>query len=141
MLKETLWRKAINYAIGIDIGDTNTRVALVTHAMEMVKRVQFPTVVSDPHATIKKIEWVLAEMAPFDICGIGMSCPGPLDLGAWTIIVTPNLDKSWFGFPLVDTLSQATGLPVTLENDANLAGLAEAVVGEGKAFRYVQFLT
>ena len=50
----------MNYAIGIDIGGTNTRVALVNHGMEMVKRVQFPTVVSDPHATIKKIEGVLA---------------------------------------------------------------------------------
>ncbi|MEG1431861.1 ROK family protein [Eubacterium sp.] len=131
----------MNYAIGIDIGGTNTRVALVNHGMEMVKRVQFPTVVSDPEATIKKIEGVLAELSSFDICGIGMSCPGPLDLRAGTIIVTPNLDQSWFGFPLVDALSQATGLPVFLENDANLAGLAEAVVGEGKDFCYVQFLT
>lgn len=129
------------YAVGIDIGGTNTRVALVDSALHLVKRVQFPTDTESPEATIDRIRQAISTFDTQEIAGIGLSCPGPLDLKKGTVIVTPNLKPAWFGFPLTERLSEATGLPATLENDANLAALAEAVVGEGRDKRFVQFLT
>lgn len=62
--------------------------------------------------------------------GIGISCPGPLDLINGIILETPNL-PGWNYFHLTEALQQITGIKVQLQNDANLAGLAEAVIGAG----------
>lgn len=132
----------MNYAIGIDVGGTNTRIALVDEKMNMVGRIQFETITDDPDAMMAKIATAVEGMvATHTVCGIGISCPGPLDLKKGTIIATPNLAPAWFGYPLTEALNRRTGLPVYLENDANLAALAEATVGEGRHYRYVQFLT
>lgn len=131
----------MDLAIGIDIGGTNTRVALVNHQYELVKRIQFPTNRDNPGACLQQINESIRSMTCSDIVGIGMSCPGPLDLEKGRIIFTPNLSASWHGFPLVGTLEASTGFQVNLENDANLAALAEAVAGAGKTNQYVHYLT
>ena len=130
----------MKYAVGIDVGGTNTRVALVDENMNLVKRIQFSTDVNDPQVTIKEICKTINELGE-DVVGIGMSCPGPLDLINGKILETTNLNKPWHMYPIVEELKKACGLNVYLENDANLAALAEAVVGEGKDYNYVQFLT
>ena len=75
------------------------------------------------------------------IVGVGMSCPGPLDLIHGQILTPPNLHGDWQHLFVARELSTLTGLSVYLNNDGNLAALAEAVAGEGKDYRYVQFLT
>lgn len=130
----------MKYAIGIDVGGTNTRVALVDEDFNLIERVQFPTDAQDPQATLERIADNIASFnRPVE--GIGMSCPGPLDLIRGCVLSAPNLGVKWRGYDLTGTLSQLTGVPVWLENDANLAALAEAVLGEGKDLRYVDFLT
>lgn len=63
----------MKYAVGIDIGGTNTRVALVDEDMNLEKRVQFPTNVQDPEDTMKKIASTI-ESFEKDVVGIGVSC-------------------------------------------------------------------
>lgn len=130
----------MKYSVGVDIGGTNTRVALVNQDMELEKRIQFATDSADPEATVKKIA---STIETFDrpIVGIGVSCPGPLDLINGYVITTPNLGEAWWGYDLTGELTKLTGIPAYLENDANLAALAEAVVGEGKDKKFVHFLT
>lgn len=130
----------MKYAVGIDIGGSNTRVALVDEDLNLVERVQFATNFEDPAATFDKIAETIKSFDK-DIVGIGVSCPGPLDLKAGSIIVTPNLGEKWWNMNIPEALTKATGVPAYLENDANLAALAEAVAGDGKDKRYVQFLT
>lgn len=130
----------MKYAIGIDVGGTNTRVALVDETMKIVERIQFSTDIDEPMNTLQKISDTIHSFQK-EIAGIGMSCPGPLDLIQGKILETPNLRGKWHNFAICDALSKLCGYPVYLENDANLAALAEAVVGEGKDYRYVQFLT
>lgn len=130
----------MKYAIGIDVGGTNTRVALVDETMKILERKQFSTNAEDPEETLTKIAEITKSFNQ-EIEGIGLSCPGPLDLIKGKILETPNLGGKWHQYPVVDKLSDKCGLPVYLENDANLAALAEAVVGQGKEYRYVQFLT
>lgn len=130
----------MKYAIGVDIGGTNTRVALVDENMNLVERIQFSTDINEPENTLKQIGETVKGFNK-NICGIGLSCPGPLDLINGKIMETTNLNKKWHNFSICDALAKFCDLPVYLENDANLAGLAEAVIGEGKNYRYVQFLT
>ena len=69
----------MKYAIGIDIGGTNTRVALINENYEIKERVQFSTDANDPDKTMDKIAETIQSFET-DIVGVGMSCPGPLDL-------------------------------------------------------------
>ncbi|MEJ8736191.1 ROK family protein [Erysipelotrichaceae bacterium HCN-30851] len=130
----------MKYMIGIDIGGTNTRVALINENYEIILREQFSTNIEDPQITLKQIK-SLIDNFHVDILGVGVSCPGPLDLIYGKILTPPNLGKKWWNFEIEKEMSNLLGLPVYLENDANLAALAEAIVGKGKAFNYVVFMT
>ena len=128
------------YTAGIDIGGTNTRIALIDEAYEIIQRIQFPTDVNNPQATLQKIQETVQSFS-VAIAGVGLSCPGPLDLKPGIILDTPNLKGGWHGLAVSKELSARLKVPVFLENDANLACLAEAVLGQGKGYSYVQFLT
>lgn len=127
-------------AVAIDIGGTNTRVALVDEAYHIIDRKQFPTDSENPENTLNQIAETIAGF-DCEIVGAGMSCPGPLDLIHGIVLTPPNLNAGWHNLEVAKVLSEKIGKPVYLDNDANLAALAEAVIGEGKDYRYVQFLT
>ena len=130
----------MNYAIGIDIGGTNTRVALIDENLNIINRIQFATDTEHPEYTVDQIAQTIEGFDKQPV-GIGMSCPGPQDLKKGIVLAAPNLGKPWWGFDLTGEVSRKTGLPAVLENDANLACLAEAVAGEGKDKTWVNFLT
>lgn len=129
----------MKYAVGIDVGGTNTRVALLNENYDLLEREQFSTDADNPALTMKKINEVITSFG-YPVEGIGISCPGPLDLIRGIILTPPNL-PGWHSYHLTEELSKITGLPVYLENDANLACLAEAAIGAGKEKAFVQFLT
>lgn len=130
----------MKYSVAIDIGGTNTRVALADEELNIIKRKQFATDSENPDVTLGKIAEVIKSF-DCDIVGAGMSCPGPLDLINGKILTPPNLKGQWHNLKVAEELSKLINKPVYLENDANLAGLAEAVVDEGKDYNYVQFFT
>lgn len=130
----------MKYAVAIDIGGTNTRVALVNENYTILERVQFRTNVEEPMETLNKIADFIIEWDN-PIQGVGMSCPGPLDLVNGKILDTPNLHGKWHNFYVAKELENLIKMPVYLENDANLAALAEAVIGQGKDYNIVQYLT
>ena len=130
----------MKYAVGIDIGGTNTRVALIDDRFTIKERVQFSTNINDAYDTLKSINESIKTWN-VDIQGIGVSCPGPLDLVAQKVLTPPNLGESWHNLFIARELSKLAKAPVYLENDANLAALAEAMLGAGKRSQIVQFLT
>lgn len=130
----------MKYSVAIDIGGTNTRVALADEELNIIERKQFATDSENPDVTLGKIAEIIKSF-DCDVVGAGMSCPGPLDLINGKILTPPNLKGQWHNLKVAEELSKLINKPVYLENDANLAGLAEAVVGEGKDYNYVQFFT
>ncbi|MGC3953725.1 MAG: ROK family transcriptional regulator [Propionicimonas sp.] len=64
------------------------------------------------------------------ILGVGVGSPGTVDRQG-TVIAAPNL--AWHGMPLQQRLTDALGLPVHVENDANVAVLAERAFADGPA--------
>ena len=119
----------MKYAVGIDVGGTNTRVALINEEYKILERIKFSTDSKDPEVTLQKIGEIIKGFAK-EIEGIGISCPGPLDLIGGVVLTPPNL-PGWHYLPLSKRLEEITGVKVALENDANLAALAEALVGAG----------
>ena len=80
----------MKYAVGIDVGGTNTRVALINEKYEIKERVQFGSDPKNPIKTLNQINDVIKGFGE-KIEGIGISCPGPLDLLNGSILTPPNL--------------------------------------------------
>jgi len=66
-----------------------------------------------------------------EFVGIGVGSPGPLELPAGRLHHPPNL-PGWDGFPLLAEMEKRLKAPVHIEGDANVAALAEYVLGLGK---------
>jgi glucokinase len=71
---------------------------------------------------------------------VGVSVPGPLDPEEGVVLSPPNL-PGWGRVPVRAALEQALGRPVSIENDANAATLAEWRWGAARGFRHVVYLT
>ena len=67
--------------------------------------------------------------------GVGIGAPGPLDRARGMVLLTPNL--GWTNVPLRDRMTELTGLPATLDNDANCATYGEWWIGAARGARNV----
>ncbi len=72
--------------------------------------------------------------------GIGIGFGGPTDDASQTVIKSHQID-GWDGFPLRDWISDLVGVPAVLCNDADVAGLAEALFGAGKGLSPIFYIT
>jgi glucokinase len=74
------------------------------------------------------------------VAGVGIGFGGPVDDRTHTIIRSHQV-AGWDDFPLADWISDLLGWPAVLCNDADVAGLAEALFGAGKALSPVFYIT
>jgi glucokinase len=72
--------------------------------------------------------------------GVGIGFGGPVDDATHTIIKSHQIE-GWDDFPLVDWISDVVGLPAVLGNDADVAGLGEALFGAGKGLSPIFYIT
>lgn len=117
-----------NLALGLDIGGTNIKAALVRENGELVDHLVVSTPQKrDPidvvNATTHVVHNLLSrtKLAP---SGVGVAAAGPVDLAGEHVICAPNF-PTWEMAPLRMALSQALGLPAVLGNDVDAFGLAE----------------
>ena len=75
-----------------------------------------------------------------EVRGIGIGFGGPVDDATHTVIQSHQIE-GWDGFPLADWVSDLVGLPAVLGNDADVAGLAEALHGAGKGLSPIFYIT
>ncbi len=74
------------------------------------------------------------------LTGVGIGFGGPTDDATRTVIKSHQI-AGWDGFPLADWISDLVGVPAVLCNDADVAGLAEALFGAGKGLSPVFYIT
>ena len=74
------------------------------------------------------------------IAGVGIGFGGPVDDATHTIIKSHQIE-GWDNFPLADWITDILGWPAVLGNDADVAGLAEALFGAGKGLSPVFYIT
>jgi len=95
--------------LGVDLGATWLRVALVEDGGRVVRKVVRPS-----PRSIDELAAPVAELAG-EARGIGVASIGPLDLATGWVVDAPNAPMR--SFPVVDPLKRV-GLPVVLANDA-----------------------
>lgn len=131
----------MKYAIGIDVGGTNIRIAVVDENGSLIDVIKESTIANSIDTLVDQILALInrIDLNKYNICGIGIGIPGPVKPDG-TVIYIPNLNISE-SFNLKSMIEEKTGIKTFIGNDANVAGLAEAIVGSGKGYDVVQYIT
>lgn len=124
------------YALGVNVRAVGIEVVLLDLAGDIVADTFLPGRAGDGSrvvATVREaVEQVLrlGSVDPGRVLGVGVACPGAVQDGR-ILAGTPEF-PDWHAVPLADDLETALGLPVVIENNANLAALAEFRLGIGR---------
>ncbi len=126
--------------IGCDLGGTNVRAAVVdveTGAVEHATMI--PTLAREGYmAVIQRMSGLIlgvieqSGLPKSEIGGIGIGVPGVLDVERGVVLFLPNLVGHWTDVPLSRLVSEQTGLPVKLINDARSITFGEWKFGAGQ---------
>lgn len=124
---------------GIDIGGTQLRAAVFDESFQMLDSIKIP---NDPNCDPEEnLRPIIDFLRPYrsEMKGVGVGCPGPISLREGKLLDPPNL-RRWHGFEIVSCMVSNLCLPVVFNNDGNIAGLAEAVLGAGRGYESIAFL-
>ena len=132
--------------VGVDLGGTKIASVATDSEGRILYRDSRPTNASSGEEkvidSIKDAIRSLADHLSIDtseLAGIGVGCPGPLSMETGIVYSTPNL--KWTNVPLRDIMEREFGVKVILDNDANVAGLAEWRFGAGERCRNMVYVT
>lgn len=125
--------------VGIDIGGTNLRCAIFDEKHNLIEKFKCP---NNKELTVEQnLDQLIQFIKEYDdIERIGIGCPGPLDAKKGIVLNPPNL-YGWDNFEIVKYFEKQTGIPTKMTNDVNVAGLAEALLGAGRDYESVYFVT
>jgi glucokinase len=126
--------------IGIDLGGTNIKAALVnTETGAIAATRSTPTHSREGHDAVIAQMALLAEeiiidsnLTKGDVGGVGIGIPGALDLDRGMTIFLTNMPGNWRNVPVRDQLMRLTDLPVAILNDARSMTLGEWKFGAGR---------
>jgi glucokinase len=121
--------------IGVDLGGTKIAAGIVDDEGSIVDQIRRDTPTADRAATSAAIAEMIAYLRlEHEVEGVGVGVAGYIDNDRTTVRFSPNLEprEQWQNVPLGSHLSEATGLPVVIENDANSAAWGEFRFGAGK---------
>jgi glucokinase len=142
MIKLETNPKKIGYALGIDLGGTYIKSAIIDSKGKIKKHYKVESFAErGPAAVTKQIGKCIIDLTKgFDknILGIGIGAPGIVTAG---VVKFPPNFKGWKEVNLKKLLEKKFKLEVVIDNDANCAGLAELKFGVGKKFKNFIFLT
>ena len=136
-----------NYTIGIDLGGTNVKIALLKNVNIIVQKTSIET---DKHKgrskliaeIIKIIKQLIKDnkLKKSQIAGIGIGVAGPINFDRGFIHNLTNI-KGWKNTPLKQMLTKKIGIRTFVDNDVNVVTLGELAFGAGRGFKDILCLT
>lgn len=120
--------------VTVDLGGRHVRVGRHSISGEIQQTLGMPVVLADgPVAVLEVVSALLVQVAAgHTIRGIGVSLPGPVDIASG-VVELPSRMPGWQGFQVGETLKERFGVPVAVDNDANLAALGEHMARFGRS--------
>ena len=133
------------FAIGVDLGGTNLRIAAVDDGGKLLEKMTTGTqvargrdhVLDEMTAAIRELA---AKFKADTLLGIGIGVPGIIDMETGMLRESPNL-PGWHDYPVRDEIEKRLGTRVILENDANSAALGEKWLGAARDHDDICMLT
>jgi len=137
--------------VGLDIGGTKLAGGVLSGEIsggqiDLLERREQPSRAKEgAEASLAQVYELTAELVEAGaehgpISGIGICSPGPLNPETGVVFNPTNM-PGWFNVPLAADVSRRFQVPCRIENDANGAGLAEALFGAGRGFSRVFYTT
>ncbi|MBO9197510.1 ROK family protein [Rhizobium sp. 16-449-1b] len=132
-------------AVGIDLGGTQVRAALVDEGGNILARAEERTdAMAGPDRVLGQIqelaERLLAGADKALVVGVGVSAPGPLDTESGVALDIPTL-KGFQRYPIASELSRRLLFPVSLENDGIAAAIGEWQFGAARGIEHSVYVT
>jgi len=135
-----------NFAIGVDLGGTNLRIAAVDEHGHLVEKITLGSkippsrdhVIDDMCAAILGLTEKYKNSA--SLLGIGIGIAGILDIRSGLVRESPNL-PGWVDYPVRAEIERRLDTVVVLENDANAAALGEQWLGAARNFPDMAMIT
>jgi N-acetylglucosamine repressor len=127
-------------AIGVDITPSQTIIATSNLAGRVLEQEKFPTEPEFEKTIRRVVDCVQAMARKYggSIEAVGVSLPGLVDTAMSRVIYVPYF--RWRDIAIAEIISNATGLDVTVENDANAAALAELWFGRPEVSHVRDFI-
>lgn len=127
------------YLAGIDMGATDTKIALLNQAGQILTKTKIPTEPRDnPGKCWANIIQTVRELCKkqgvelADVAAIGVGCPGPLNSQKGIIIEAPNL-PGWKNIEVKKIIEKDLNITTVVNNDANAAAYGEFWLGGGRS--------
>lgn len=117
--------------LGIDVGGTKIAAGVVDESGAVLVRRKIQTEADRPEAVVAGIAKVAAELAAAapGVAAVGVGAAGIIDSHRGVVLYAPNI--AWRNVHLRSTLEGRLGVPVVVDNDANVAAWGEALYGAG----------
>ncbi len=128
-----------NVAIGVDIGGTNIRAAVINSNGDVELKMKEATGAA-PIETVNKIVDSLYSRYSQRICGIGIAVAGIIDRDEGVVVMSPNI-QGIAGKGLKSEIGSRHKTCIVVENDANAAAYGEKFAGAGRDFKNFVILT
>lgn len=136
-----------NLNIGVDIGGTNIKIAVIDKQGNLIYSDSTPTEAHKGYGhtinnIIKSIRNILSKnnLDVSQIGGIGIGCPGMVDPEKGTVKFLPNI-PGWIDIELAEIIKSELGLNAGVDNDVRCAALGEYNYGAGKEYNSMVCLT
>jgi len=131
--------------IGIDVGGTRVKAALIDASGALMNQLNVPSAVGgDYQAVLGQLidvaDRLSREAEDNKPVGIGLGVAGLIDTERQRVLTSPNC-ASLNGRPLSGDISQGTGLPAVMDNDANYMALGEGFCGAARGSRHYIAIT
>src|SRR5690625_7319125 len=114
------------FLLEINTGRTNVKIGMVDHEVQIINKLEIPTTIgSQSHLLVHHIWQSVLDYADSfslkttQLKGIGIGAPGFIDNK--TGIVHEAVNIGWKNYHLADEFKKISGLPIFVENDANVA--------------------
>jgi len=127
--------------IGVDIGATKIACGVLKEE-QFLSKTTIPTPQEGWRSVLDSIVntiRILQKSHP-GVIEVGVGVPGMHDLARTEVLFAANI-RGFTNVPIVDYLGERLACPVALENDANAAGLAEAILGAARYASSTMFIT
>ena len=127
--------------IGIDLGGTKINACLINEKGEIIQRSAVETEAKKGRdVVLNNIQKSIEALDYNDALAIGIGTPGFIDAKNGIVTFSGNIE-GWTGLNLKNAVEEFVDIPVFVENDANIALLAEKWIGAGKNYKDIVMIT
>jgi len=126
-------------AIGIDLGGTKIAAGVVDQEGRIERRLERPTPTGSQADVLAALDGSVEELLGDEVAALGFGIPSTIDQRSGHVVGSVHVPLGDLDFR--DRMRERFSLPTAIDNDANMAALAEWRIGAGRGTRHMVMLT